>query len=497
MAINIQKYFTWDTDLNWRFIFRACGLSLALESLFLFLSAGVAAAFGETVLPLVFAGIASLSVGALFAIPARTLKNAIIGKRETFFTVTSVWVLFSIFGALPYIFSGEITSFADAIFESTSGITTTGATVLTDIESMPRGLLFWRSLMQWLGGLGIVVFSLAFLPLLGGEAAQLFDAETTGMTHDRFRPRVTQMAKRLWFVYLILTALLFVLLYLGPMDLFDAICHSLTTISTGGFSTRQTSIGYYNSHYIEFIISIFMILGAINFSLYYFLFKGRFRTFFKDEELRWFLGIIVAGGLIVGASLYFNSNAEQHLHPFRNAFFQVISVFTTSGFSTGDYVVWGQAYWIVFMLLMVICGCAGSTSGGMKTVRAVVMTKNTFGQFRQLIHPHAIIPVRLNGKALSFEVVQRLMAFVFLYIFVIFVSWLILTISGLSLIEALGDSVSCMGNVGPALGAHGPAGSYSEIPAFAKWYLSFLMIVGRVELFTALILFTPVFWKKL
>jgi len=341
-----------------------------------------------------------------------------------------------------------------------------------------------------------VVFSLAFLPLIGGEAAQLFDAETTGLTHDRFRPRVTQMAKRLLLVYLILTASLVALLYVGKMEIFDAVCHSLTTISTGGFSTKQISITYWNSTYIETVLCVFMALGAINFSLYYFLFKGRFRTFFKDEELRWFLGIIVVGGLFIGASLFFNPNAEKDLNPFRNAFFQVISTFTTTGFSTGDFVASGQAYWIIFMFFMIICGCAGSTSGGLKTVRAVVMAKNTFGQFRQLIHPRAIIPVRLNRKALSFEVVQRLMAFAFLYIFVIFVSWFILTISGMGMMEALGAAISCLGNVGPGFGLHGPSGTFAAVPDFGKWYLSFLMIVGRVELFTALILFTPVFWRR-
>jgi trk system potassium uptake protein TrkH len=488
----------WHPDLNFRFICRVCGLTLVLEAVFIFLSAGVAALYDESPSPLILSGLTTLVAGLLIAVSAgfRRDANMIIGKRESFVTVTLVWLLFAIFGSLPFLFSGEITFFPDALFESSSGITTTGATVLTDIDSISKGILFWRSLMQWLGGLGIVVFSLAIFPLAGGEAAQLFDAEASGLTRDRFRPRVTEMAKRLWMVYMTLTLALVALLYIGPMDGFDAVCHALTTISTGGFSTRQSSITWWDSGYVELVLCIFMMLGAINFSLYYFLFKGRFRIFFKDEELRWFLGITAVIGLATGASLYFNHHAETDLNPFRNAFFQVISVFTTSGFSTGDFVGWGQSYWIVFMFLMIICGCAGSTSGGMKTVRAVVMAKNTFGQFRQLLHPRAIIPVRLNGKALSFEVVQRLMAFTFLYILVIFVSWLILALSGMGLMEALGASVSCIGNVGPGLGANGPSGSFAQIPVFAKWYLSFLMIVGRVEIFTALILFTPAFWKR-
>jgi trk system potassium uptake protein TrkH len=486
----------WNTDLHWRFIFRICGLGLAVESLFIFISAGVAFAFDESPAPLVYSALIILSAGLITGIPAGNQKNAIIGKRESFITVTLVWLLFAAFGTLPFIFSGTVTSFPDAFFEASSGITTTGATILTDIDSVPKGLLFWRSLMQWLGGLGIVVFSLAIFPLVGGEAAQLFDAESSGLTHDKFRPRVTQMAKRLWLTYIVFTVVLVAILYGFDMNIFDAVCHAMTTISTGGFSTRQVSISYWNSIYIEIIICVFMMLGAINFSLYYFLFKGRFRVFFKDEELRWFLGIIFFGGLLVGASLCFNTNDETSINPFRNAWFQVISIFTTTGFSTGNFVKWGQVYWIIFIFFMLICGCAGSTSGGLKTVRAVVMAKNTFGQFRQLIHPRAIIPVRLNGKALSFEVVQRLMAFAFLYILIIFVSWLVLSISGMTLMEALGSAISCIGNVGPAIGVHGQTETFADAPLFAKWYLSFLMIVGRVEIFTALILFTPAFWKE-
>jgi trk system potassium uptake protein TrkH len=488
----------WHSDLNLKFICRVCGLTLALEALFIFISAGVASLFDESPWPMALSGLATLLSGlTVFSLSGfRRNDNLLIGKRESFITVTLVWLLFAIFGALPYIFTGEIPNFADAIFESASGITTTGATVLTDIDTHSHGVLFWRSLMQWLGGIGIVVFSLAIFPLAGGGAAQLFDAESSGLTHDRFRPRVTEMAKRLWMVYASLTALLVALLFLGPMSAFDAVCHALTTISTGGFSTHQVSVSYWDSGYVETVLCVFMTLGAINFSLYYFLFKGRFRTFFKDEELRWFLGIIIVGGLLVGLSLCFDTDAEDSLHPFRNSFFQVISIFTTSGFSTGDFVSWGQAYWIIFLFFMMICGCAGSTSGGMKTVRAVVLAKNTFGQFRQLLHPRAIIPVRLNGKALSFEVVQRLMAFSFLYIFVIIVSWLILTISGMDMMEALGSSVTCIGNVGPGFGANGPSGNFALLSNFEKWYLSFLMVVGRVEIFTALILFTPVFWKR-
>ena len=484
--------------LNWRFVFRVGGLILILESLFLFISAGVAYYHkGSDTHALLLSGGISFLVGLSITIPTGLRSRIkIIGKRESYISVFIAWFLFALFGSLPFFLSKEIPSFANAFFESTSGITTTGASILTDIEAMPKGLLFWRSLIQWLGGLGIVVFSLALLPLLGGEAGQLFDAESSGLTHDKFRPRIAEIAKRLWGIYMGLTILLIFLLSLGPMGWFDSICHAFTTISTGGFSTKQSSIAYWDSSYIEGVIMFFMVIGAINFSLLYFLIKGKFRLFFKDEELRWYFGIIIIGSFLIAVLLYKDHVYSCWMENMRNSIFQVISIFTTTGFSTGNFVQWGQSYWIIFILFMVICGCAGSTSGGMKTVRAVVLAKNTVAEFSRLIHPRAIIPVRLNDKALSFGVVQQLLAFAFLYICIIFFSWLVLSLAGMPILEALGASVSGISNVGPGFGDIGPSGSYAGIPLFAKWYLCFLMIIGRLELFTVLMLFSPAFWKQ-
>jgi len=484
--------------INWKFVFRVSGLMLALESFFIFISAGISIYFGETPLPFIFSGILTLACGLAVSLPTGVRKKInFIGKRESFISVTFSWLLFALFGSLPFIFSGEIRSFPNAFFESTSGITTTGATILNDIEALPKGVLFWRSLMQWLGGMGIIVFSLALLPLLGGEAAQLFDAESTGLTRDKFRPRVAQMAKRLWGIYLILTILLAVLLFFGHMDPFDAICHAFTTISTGGFSTKQLSVAYWDSTYIEMVLCVFMVIGAINFSLFYFLIKGRFGKFFFDEELRWFLGIILVAVLIVTMGLFLHDTISIRLKDaFRVAIFQVISIFTTTGFRTGDFVQWGTFFLILFLFLMVVCGCSGSTSGGMKTVRALVLAKNTFGEFGRLLHPRAIIPIRLNGHALSFEVVQRLLAFAFLYIFIILFSWGVFVLAGVPFVEALGASITSIGNIGPGFGIYGPSGSFVEISGFVKIYMALLMIVGRLEIFTVLILFTPGFWKK-
>ena len=479
--------------LNWKFIFRVSGLMLVVESFFIFVSTGVSVYYKEDTMPFIFSGLITLACGLAIALPTRMqAKVNFIGKKESFISVTASWLLFSLFGTLPFILSGSIPLFPNAFFESASGVTTTGATILNNIEDLPKGVLFWRALIQWLGGMGIIVFSLALLPLLGGEAAQLFEAETTGMVHNRFRPRVAQMAKRLWGIYLLLTILMIILLCIGPMNLFDATCHAFAAISTGGFSTKQLSVAYWNSAYIETILCIFMTIGGINFTLIYFLFNGKFKQFFKDEELHWYIAIIVVATLIVTGGLI----AIHMKDAFRIAVFQVISIFTSTGFSTSDYVKWGPFFWIVLLLLMIVCGSSGSTSGGLKTVRALVLTKNTLSEFGRLLHPRAIIPIRLNGQTLSFEVVQRLLAFAFLYIFLIVFSWGIFVLAGMPFIEALGATATAIGNVGPGFGANGPAASFSDIPAFVKIYMAILMIVGRLEIFTVLILFTPSFWKK-
>ena len=489
--------FKLNTGINWKFVAKVIGYILVLESLFMFLAAAVAGYFsGPDLFALLLSGSITCACGLGIALPMGFKKKTnVIGKRESFLSVGLSWFFFALFGTLPFFISGSITSFSDAFFESTSGITTTGASILTDVESMSKGVLFWRSTLQWLGGMGIIVFSLALLPLLGGEAAQLFDAESSGLTHDKFRPRVTQMAKRLWGIYLLLTSLLIFLLWLGPMELYDSVCHAFTTISTGGFSTKQVSIAFWDSPYTESILLVFMIVGAINFSLLYFLFNGQFKKFFKDEELRWFLYIILFASVIVGTGLLVSHNYD-FIHSLRSSLFQVVSVLTTTGFSTDDFSLWGPFYLLVFLFLMFVCGCAGSTSGGLKVVRAVVLAKSTLNEFKRLVHPRAIIPIRLNGSALSFGIVQRLLAFAFLYICIIFASWAILTLVGMPFTDALSASVSSISNVGPGFGALGPNGSYHDIPLFAKWYLSFLMIIGRLEIFTILILFTPGFWKR-
>ncbi len=484
--------------LNWHFVFRVLGFVLIMESLFIFLSSGISFYYKDwDKYSLLFLGGITFVIGTILVLSGskeKAIKN--IGKREGFLTVALSWMLFAIFGSLPYYITGAIPSVTDAFFETMSGVTTTGSTILTDIEALPKGLLFWRSITQWLGGLGMIVFYLALLPLLGGGATQLYDAETTGITHDKFRPRVGQVAKRLWIIYLILTLILTTLLWLGPMDFFDAICHSMTTLSTGGYSTKQDSIAHWNSSYIDYTVTIFMFVGSINFSLLYFLFKGNIRKLLKDEELRWFLIIVVAATVLVTVYLVEDLHMSEHVISFRAAVFQVVSIISTTGFATGDYVAWGPFYWIIFLLLMLVCGCAGSTSGGLKMVRLVVLAKNTLNEFQKQIHPRAVVPVRLNGIVLSNDVVQKVVAFTFLYIVLILISGIFFTLSGMGFEESLGASVTAISNTGPGLGASGPTGCFADIPTVSKWYMAFLMLVGRLEIFTILVLFTPGFWKK-
>jgi trk system potassium uptake protein TrkH len=476
--------------INWQFVLRVIGLTLMLEAVFMFVAACVSFYMEEATHAFILSGVIAASTGLiLFYFSDYKIKFKIIDKKESCLSVTLAWITFSLFGALPFLLSGTTASFTDAVFESASGITTTGASVLTDMEHLPKGILFWRSFVQWLGGLGIIVFSLALFPLLGGGAAFLFDAEASGLTHDKFRPRVTQMAKRLWLIYMLFTVVLIALLIAGEMNVFDAVCHAFATISTGGFST--VNIGA--SAYIETVTCIFMFIGATNFALFYFLFKGKLKRFFKDEELQWFVAIIIGTSLILTFLMQLDTT-NPLIDTFRTSIFRVVSIITGTGFSNGsDH--WRSGYWMPLMFMMVTCGCAGSTSGGMKIIRVVVLIKNTFHEFKRLIHPQAIIPVRINGEALSFGTVQRLLAFAFLYVLIIFVSWGILICFGMPFMEALLASLSSLGNTWLGFEENGLSSAFAAVPDLAKWYMAFLMVVGRVEIFAALILFMPEFWK--
>lgn len=485
------------SKFNYRFVLKTLGFLLIIESLFMMIStvvsfyyheaAGDAMLIGSTIT--FFAGIFTRLVGT-------DDYEKPIGKRESFLVVTLTWVVLSAFGMLPFYISGAIPDISNAYFETMSGFSTTGASILTDIDSMPKGLLFWRSVTQWIGGIGIIVFALAVLPMLGGNASVLYDAETTGIVHERFRPRITQVAKRLWITYIFVTVILFVLLWVGPMDMFDAACHALTTMSTGGYSTKQASIAYWNSPYLEYILSVFMFIGGTNFALIFFLLKGIPKKLLKDEEFRWYAVICLVFVAIIGLSLYFSGQFTNLEYAFRTSLFQVVSIITTTGFSTIDYMSWSAFYIFLLCLLMLFCACAGSTSGGIKIVRIIVLFKNAINEFKRQVHPNAILPVRLNGQVVPIDIVTKILAFMFLYLAILVVSFLILSFMGIEFEESIGAALTCMGNVGPGLGDIGHNGHFNDVPSASKWYLCFLMLTGRLELFTVLSLFMPAFWKR-
>lgn len=484
-------------SFNFRFVLKTLGFLLIIESLFMMVSTIVAfyshEICGDAIL---MSSTITFFSGILFRLVGTDYYEKPIGKRESFLMVALSWVVMSAFGMLPYYLSGIVPDISNAYFETMSGFTTTGSTILTDIDSVPHGILFWRSITQWIGGIGIIVFALAVLPMLGGNASVLYDAETTGISHERFRPRVTQVAKRLWMTYLAVTGILFTLLIIGPMNAFDAICHAMTTMSTGGYSTKQASIAHWNSPYLEYVISIFMFIGGVNFSLIFFLLKGVPKKLCNDEEFRWYAIICLIFIGIIAASLYFSGQLSNFEYAFRTSLFQVTSVITTTGFATVDYMNWGAFYSLIICLLMLFCACAGSTSGGIKIVRIIILFKNAINEFKRQVHPNAVLPVRLNGHVVPIDAVTKVLAFLFLYLAIMIISFLVLAFMGMGFEESVGAAISCMGNVGPGLGDIGPSGHFNSIPIPAKWYLCFIMLTGRLELFTVLSLFMPAFWKK-
>ncbi len=483
--------------LNVRFIIKMLGMMFILETLFMLAATAVALFYKENdFYPLLQSSGILFGTGVLFTLIGVKANEYTAGRREGMLIVALTWALLSFFGMLPYYLSGYIDNVTDAYFETMSGFTTTGATILTNIESLPHGLLFWRSLTQWQGGIGMVVFSVALLPIIGGGATQMFNAETTGITHERFRPRITQVAKRLWGVYLFLTILLIGLLWAGPMNLFDAINHAFACISTGGFSTKNTSIAYWDSAYVEYIIILFMLIGSINFTLHYFLLNGKPKKLFKDEETRWFLWFVVIITAIATTWILYNGFITDFEEAFRQALFQVSTLVSSCGFATVDYIPWGPFFWLITLLLMTVCGCAGSTCGGLKMVRFAVLSKNLLNEFKKQTHPNAVIPVRLDKRALSGDTVHRILAFAFAYIALVLFGCLILMLDGVPFDEAIGATISAIGNVGPGLGSLGPVGNYSAVPDLSKWVLSFLMMTGRLEIFTVLTILLPNFWKQ-
>ncbi len=424
-------------------------------------------------------------------------RRSEMGKREGFLLTALVWVVFSFFGMLPFMLSSERLSVSNAFFEAMSGFTTTGCSVLPSVEHLSHGILLWRCLMQWIGGMGIILFTLAVLPMLNHSGGmQMFNAEVTGITHDKIRPRVSQTAKGLWTVYFVLTAALTLLLWAGPMDFFDSICHSFSSISTGGFSTRDMSVGAWHSTYITSVVTVFMFLGGVNFALIYNAGRGAIASVWKNEVFRTYIYIIGVVYVLFVITIICSGQAQSVEDVTLAPLFQIISTITSTGLTVNNFENWGTFVLSIIFFLMFFGACAGSTSGGAKIDRLIYLLKNTRNELSRSLHPSAILRVRINGKVASADVVSKVIAFLCLYVMVIGVGGMILTIFDIPLVDSFFSSFSCISNTGLGSGVTGYGGSYEIIPDIGKWVLSLLMLIGRLELFTVLLLFTPGFWRK-
>lgn len=449
-------------------------------------------------------GIGSSAIGGLFW---RLFKpKDELHTREAFLIVASTWLVVSLVGALPFWISGVLETYTDSVFETMSGFSTTGATIFGGVRQdgiinpllvdIPESLLLWRSLTHWLGGMGIIVLTIAILPLLGIGGMQLFQAETPGPTADKLTPRVQQTAKLLWLVYAGFTITLFLLLWIHPsVDWFDAINHSFSTMATGGFSTYDNSIAAFNSIYVEIVITIFMFLAGVSFALHFRLFRGEVNYFFNDREFRFYTIVVFAAILFVTLELMLRG-AFTFSESLRYASFQVVSIITTTGFASSDYELWPYFAQFTLLLLFFAGGCAGSTAGGMKMIRWLIMVKNNVREVRQIIHPKAILPIRVGNKVIDPSVQRTILSFFVFYIVIFLLGAFALALTGEDLISALSASISSLGNIGPSFGQHGPSGNYAITNDMGKWIMVVLMLVGRLELFTVIVIFSRSFWKQ-
>lgn len=482
---------------NTKIVFRTMGALLLIETLFMAAAMAVSIWYDEPDdIAFIVSTILTL-VGGLGGLWLGRNASSHVGEREGYVIVASVWVVFSVFGLLPYYLSGAIPTFTDAWFETMSGFSTTGATILTNVEGLTHGLHFWRCLSQWVGGLGIIVLCLALLPMFGLGGMQLYAAEVTGVNYEKLSPRIADTAKRLWVFYIGLTVSEAILLWLAGMGKFDAFCHAMTTIATGGFSTKNLSVMEYGP-LIQYIIAIYTMLSGINFGLLIFALMGKPIRLWKDEETRWYMGatLLCSLGLMVGLLHIYGLSWEGLERSFRHGFFMATNAITSTGFAATDYVLWPTAMWTALFFMMFTGGASGSTAGGIKWVRILIFIKAAFSEFKKRIHPNAIIPIKLNGRALPHDTISNIMAFMMFYIMIIVVTVIIFTATGVNFDEAIGVAVCTIGNVGASIGQYGPCGSYADFPTLAKWWMTLVMLIGRLELFTVLLLFTPALWKK-
>jgi trk system potassium uptake protein len=483
------------SEIHLKNILKILGLLLFVEGLFMLTSLPFSFYYHEgqhwTILLSSFIT-SGTGLGLFFLMGKR--KQDSVNKREGFVIVSLTWLMITLFGTLPFLISGAIPTFTDAFFETMSGFTTTGSSILTDIEALPKSILFWRSMTHWIGGMGIVVLTVAILPFLGIGGMQLYAAEMPGVTKDKLHPRITQTAKRLWAIYILLTFVETILLMAGGMNLFDGLCHSFGSMATGGFSTKNASTAGF-SPYIQYVLILFMFLAGMNFTLHYLALKGRIREVLRSDELKTYVLVIVLFTLVIAGLLIYRTGMGIE-KGFRDVLFQVVSIITTTGFVSADYLLWPGELWFLLFLLMFVGGMAGSTGGGVKVIRHILLFKNASLELKRTIHPQGIIPVRLDKQAVSEEIIYKVMAFFIIYVLIFVIGAVMLAFLGLDFTSSIGASISSLGNIGPGLGTVGPVENYSLVPGAGKWLLSLLMLLGRLELFTVLILFAPAFWKR-
>jgi len=481
--------------MRWRYILNIVGILTFFFGLTMVFPLFVGLYYqDQSVIPVLKSMGITVLAGLVFHILFRSAKAESISQREGMAIVAIGWTAVGLFGALPF-YIGNGLSFVDAFFESVSGFTTTGSSILTNIEALSKGLLFWRSFIQWLGGMGIIVLSVAILPFLGLGGMQLYKAEVPSPVPDKLKPRIRDTARILWKVYVLISLAEVILLMLGGMDLYDALCHTFTTMPTGGFSTKNASIAHFDSAYFDIIFIIFMILAGINFSLHYQMLRGKPLAFWRDAECRFFFGVVIILTAIVSFNIY-GSVYEKVGQAIRYGAFQVVSIVTTTGYATADYEKWPAMSQLILLLCMFLGASAGSTGGGVKCLRVMLCFKFCYKELFSIIHPHAVTHIKISGKTVPEDVMRSILGFLALYIGIFALSSVLLAGLGVDFVTSFGAVAACLGNIGPGFGLVGPVDNYAQIPYLGKWLLIWCMLLGRLEVFTVIIFLVPEFWRK-
>jgi len=459
----------------------------------LILCSAVSFIYSESYLPLVAPSLLSLFIGILFYwLTRKQTYDFIMQRKDAYLTVTLSWLIICLIGSLPYILSGSIPSFTDAFFESVSGFSTTGSSILTDIEVLPQSILFWRSFTHWIGGIGIIVLVIVIMPSLQIGGYHLFTMESS--MQEKMQPKIKAVGNRLLIIYVLLTVLEIITLLFGGMNLFESVCHSFGTVATGGFSPKNTSIIDY-SPYIQYVVMVFMLLAGTNFIIHYHLLKGNFKKVKENEEYKFYLLVVFTMGIIITAVLFFKMNKPLE-ESFRESFFQVISIITCTGFASADYLQWPVYAWLILFFAMFLGGSTGSTAGGIKMARHLVLLKNISRYFRQIVTPKAAFSVRLNKNAISESANKSILTFISIYMLVFLTGSFLLVLIGVDVKTAGSSVATCMAGIGPGIGTVGPVSNFAHLPDAGKLLLSFLMLLGRLEIYTIFILFTRNFWLK-